>query len=113
MVAFNLFGFVFRELAFQIADQFRALGKSINLNDTVVVGGLDMSKQAQQLSEKPHVVIATPGRLAGHLNSGNLFSLKNIKFLVLDEADRLLEKSFEKDIEVTMIMFIIYIYIHT
>lgn len=89
-----------RELAFQIADQFRALGKTINLKDTVVIGGMDMVEQGRALCDKPHVVIATPGRLAGLINSGSSFSLKKIKFLVLDEADRLLEKSFEKDLEV-------------
>ena len=89
-----------RELAFQIAEQFRALGKTINIKYAVVIGGLDMVAQGRELSEQPHIVIATPGRLAGLLNSGVSFSLRKIKFLVLDEADRLLEKSFEKDLEV-------------
>lgn len=51
------------ELAFQLADQFRALGAGMSLKDCVVVGGLDMTQQAKQLSRRPHVVIATPGRL--------------------------------------------------
>lgn len=50
------------------------------------------------LSRKPHVVVATPGRLADHLKSTDTVSLKKIKFLVLDEADRLLEASFEDDL---------------
>jgi len=89
-----------RELAFQIADQFRGFGKSININVAVVIGGMDMVKQGQALSNKPHIVVATPGRLAALLETENLCSLKKIKFLVMDEADRLLEKSFEKDLEV-------------
>ena len=53
-----------------------------------------MTEQATQLSEKPHVVIATPGRLADHIESGTEFSLSKIQMLVLDEADRLLEDNF-------------------
>lgn len=56
-----------RELAFQIADQFKALGAEINLRSTVVVGGMDMTEQAKALMQRPHVVIATPGRLRDHL----------------------------------------------
>ena len=101
---YGIFGLVLtptRELAFQIGEQFRALGSSMNLKYSVVVGGMDMVAQGRELSEKPHIVIATPGRLAGHLyGGGSEISLKKIRFLVLDEADRLLEKSFEKDLEV-------------
>ncbi|XP_071964725.1 probable ATP-dependent RNA helicase DDX49 [Antedon mediterranea] len=89
-----------RELAYQVADQFRVLGKPIGLKDCVVVGGMDMISQATELSKQPHVVVATPGRLADHLNSASTFSLKKIKFLVLDEADRLLEGNFGPDLEV-------------
>ncbi|KFO55169.1 putative ATP-dependent RNA helicase DDX49, partial [Corvus brachyrhynchos] len=71
-----------RELAYQIAEQFRVLGKPLGLKDCVVVGGLDMVAQALELSRKPHVVIATPGRLADHLRSSSTFSLKKLKFLV-------------------------------
>ncbi|XP_068776496.1 probable ATP-dependent RNA helicase DDX49 [Struthio camelus] len=94
-----------RELAYQIAEQFRVLGKPLGLKDCVVVGGLDMVAQALELSRKPHVVIATPGRLADHLRSSNTFSLKKLKFLVLDEADRLLEQEctdFTEDLEVIL-----------
>ncbi|XP_026549709.1 probable ATP-dependent RNA helicase DDX49, partial [Notechis scutatus] len=64
-----------------------------------------MVSQALELSRKPHVVVATPGRLADHLRSSNTFSLRSIKFLVLDEADRLLEQGctdFTKDLEVIL-----------
>ncbi|OXB73134.1 UNVERIFIED_CONTAM: hypothetical protein H355_012059 [Colinus virginianus] len=94
-----------RELAYQIAEQFRVLGKPLGLKDCVVVGGLDMVAQALELSRKPHVVIATPGRLADHLRSSNTFSLKKLRFLVLDEADRLLEQGcadFTADLEVIL-----------
>jgi ATP-dependent RNA helicase DDX49/DBP8 len=71
-----------RELAFQIGEQFRAFGKPVNLRDVVVVGGMDMMKQSLALAQHPHVVIATPGRLADHIKSTDTFSLKKIKFIV-------------------------------
>ncbi|XP_046817544.1 probable ATP-dependent RNA helicase DDX49 [Vespa crabro] len=89
-----------RELAFQIADQFAVIGKSINLKKCVIVGGMDMMVQGLELAKKPHVVVATPGRLADHIESCNTFSLEKIKFLVLDEADRLLSGSFDKQLKV-------------
>lgn len=88
-----------RELAFQIADQFAAIGKAINLKKCVVVGGMDMMVQGLELSKRPHIVVATPGRLADHLDSCDTFSLQKIKFLVLDEADRLLGGHFDKQLK--------------
>ena len=88
-----------RELAFQIADQFRAVGKPINLRDCVVVGGRDMVMQGKDLAKRPHIVISTPGRLADHLESCDTFSLKRIKFLVLDEADRLVDGGFDAQLK--------------
>jgi ATP-dependent RNA helicase DDX49/DBP8 len=88
-----------RELAFQIAEQFKVLGKSINLKDVVIVGGLDMMTQAIALSKRPHVIIATPGRLRDHiLSSKDAMHLSRVKFLVLDEADRLLTDTFADDL---------------
>jgi ATP-dependent RNA helicase DDX49/DBP8 len=87
-------------LAFQIGEQFRVLGNSINLKQCIIVGGLDMTTQALELSKKPHIVIATPGRLVDHIkNSCDAIHFKRIKFLVLDEADRLLNQSFENDLK--------------
>uniref|UniRef100_A0A667YI33 RNA helicase n=1 Tax=Myripristis murdjan TaxID=586833 RepID=A0A667YI33_9TELE len=94
-----------RELAYQIAEQFRVLGKPLGLRDCIIVGGMDMVTQALELSRKPHVVVATPGRLADHIRSSNTFSMKQIQFLILDEADRLLEQGctdFTKDLEVIL-----------
>lgn len=91
----------FRELAFQIAEQFRVLGRGVNIKETVVVGGLDMMQQALELSRRPHVVIATPGRLRDHIQSSSgAVDLKRIKYLVMDEADRLLSDTFTEDLEV-------------
>ncbi|XP_017783893.1 PREDICTED: probable ATP-dependent RNA helicase DDX49 [Nicrophorus vespilloides] len=88
-----------RELAFQIADQFAVFGKPMNLRHSVIVGGMDMVTQGQELAKKPHIVVATPGRLADHLDSCNTFSLKKIQFLVLDEADRLLGGNYDEHIQ--------------
>ncbi|CCO26455.1 hypothetical protein BN14_00479 [Rhizoctonia solani AG-1 IB] len=88
-----------RELAFQISEQFVVLGGSLNLRTAVIVGGMDMMEQALELGRRPHVVVATPGRLVDHMNSnGAEWSLSRLKFLVLDEADRLLTDTFADDL---------------
>lgn len=96
-----------RELALQIAEQFTALGATMNIRVAVIVGGENMVEQALKLKQKPHFVIATPGRLADHImNSGEetVCGLKKVKFLVLDEADRLLSNSFGSDLKRCMDM---------
>jgi len=95
-----------RELALQIADQFLALGASVNLKLTTVLGGTSQLTQAISLSHRPHVVVATPGRLADLIMSSSgddiTGGFKRCKILVLDEADRLLESSFADDLSVCM-----------
>lgn len=71
-----------RELAYQIHDQFNGLGRSIGLKTTVIVGGMEMTQQAIALSKRPHVIVATPGRLMDHLENTKGFSLRNLKYLV-------------------------------
>ncbi|KAH7434522.1 hypothetical protein KP509_06G021600 [Ceratopteris richardii] len=88
-----------RELAIQIAEQFEALGSGIGLKCTVVVGGVDMMAQAISLAKRPHIVVGTPGRLVDHLTNTKGFSLRSIKYLVLDEADRLLSMDYEHEID--------------
>ncbi|XP_067284358.1 probable ATP-dependent RNA helicase DDX47 [Pseudorasbora parva] len=88
-----------RELAFQIAEQFDALGSSIGVKTAVIVGGIDMMSQALVLAKKPHVVIATPGRLIDHLENTKGFNLRALKFLVMDEADRILNMDFESEVD--------------
>lgn len=91
-----------RELAFQLAEQFKAIGSCLNLKCAVVVGGMDMITQAQTLMKRPHVVIATPGRIKVLLQDSPeipaVFS--KTKFLVLDEADRVLDAGFEEELRV-------------
>ncbi|KAL7752265.1 ribosomal RNA processing protein [Sorochytrium milnesiophthora] len=88
-----------RELAFQISEQFEALGATIGVRTAVIIGGVDMVSQAIALSKKPHIVICTPGRLADHLENTKGFSLRTLKYLVMDEADRLLDMDFGPKIE--------------
>ncbi|XDG10242.1 hypothetical protein ABKA04_009857 [Annulohypoxylon sp. FPYF3050] len=83
-----------RELATQIGQAVDALGASISVRCAVIVGGLDMVPQAIALSKKPHIVVATPGRLLDHLEKTKGFKLSNTKYLVIDEADRLLDMDF-------------------
>lgn len=73
----------FRELAFQISEQFAVLGASLNIRTAVIVGGMDMMAQALELGNRPHVVIATPGRIVDHLRSSNgEWDLSRVKILV-------------------------------
>lgn len=97
-----LFGLVLaptRELASQIGQAFEALGSLISLRCAVIVGGLDMVPQAIALSKKPHVIVATPGRLVDHLEKTKGFSLRTLRYLVMDEADRLLDMDFGPSID--------------
>lgn len=82
-----------RELALQIFEQIKAISVPQSLKPILVTGGTEMRPQALALSRRPHVVIATPGRLADHiLTSGadTTVGLRRVKVVVLDEADRLL-----------------------
>ncbi|KAK0952536.1 putative RNA helicase [Friedmanniomyces endolithicus] len=82
-----------RELALQIYEQISAIGARQGVKVCLVTGGADMRNQALELSRRPHIVIATPGRLADHVeNSGEetIKGLHRVKYLIMDEADRLL-----------------------
>lgn len=91
-----------RELAYQLAEQFRALGSTLHVRCSVVVGGMDMIVQAKTLLQRPHIVISTPGRIRVLLQNNPdippVFS--RTKFLVLDEADRVLDVGFEEELRV-------------
>ena len=85
-----------RELAYQIQQQFVAIGHAISLKTCLVVGGKSAGYQANMIvSDRPHVVIATPGRLADSIRTSPdmLKAFSRVKVLVLDEADRLLSGS--------------------
>ncbi|KAM7447537.1 putative ATP-dependent RNA helicase ddx47 [Porites harrisoni] len=88
-----------RELAFQISEQFEALGSTIGVKCAVIVGGIDMMSQALMLAKKPHIIIASPGRLIDHLENTKGFNLRTLKYLIMDEADRILNLDFEKEVD--------------
>ncbi|CEI98855.1 Putative ATP-dependent rRNA helicase rrp3 [Rhizopus microsporus] len=88
-----------RELAYQIAETFESLGSVIGVRCAVIVGGMDMMSQSIALSKRPHIIVATPGRLQDHLENTKGFNLKHLKYLVMDEADRLLDLDFGPKID--------------
>jgi len=89
-----------RELALQIGEQFVALAAGFSLRCAVLIGGQESGAQAAALVSRPHVVVATPGRLRDQLDAqqASRDALARCAALVLDEADRLLEPSFEADL---------------
>ena len=93
-----------RELAVQITESFAALGAPAGIRIVTIVGGLDIVRQSTDLALSPHVVVATPGRLAHHLTLGALDGaggsgiFARLSYLVLDEADRVLEPSMRDDV---------------
>ncbi|KAH9255177.1 hypothetical protein BASA81_006617 [Batrachochytrium salamandrivorans] len=87
-----------RELAVQTYDVFCVLGRAIGADCACVVGGVDMAAQAAELAKKPFIIAATPGRLVDHLKSTKGFSLRELRVLVLDEADRMLSMDFEQEL---------------
>ncbi|XP_050740012.1 probable ATP-dependent RNA helicase DDX47 [Eriocheir sinensis] len=98
----RLFGLVLtptRELAFQIKEQFEALGRGVGVTCVVIVGGMDMTQQALELAKRPHLIVATPGRLVDHLEKTKGFNMRALKYLVMDEADRILNLDFEEEVD--------------
>lgn len=87
-----------RELAAQIGDSFSSVGAGMGLRLVVVTGGRDTIRQSLELDRRPHVVVATPGRLADHIRNNSTLTLARVRYLVLDEADRLLSGGFDSDV---------------
>lgn len=88
-----------RELATQVRDILRQLlGRSPSMNIALIIGGESMGKQFAQLQSRPRIVVGTPGRICDHLSRGTL-SLKRTSFLVIDEADRMLDMGFSVQLD--------------
>ncbi|KAI5961389.1 DBP3 [Candida pseudojiufengensis] len=87
-----------RELALQIYDNLKELTDGTSISCIAIYGGVSKDEQIQKIKKGVNVVIATPGRLVDLINDG-LINLSKINYLVLDEADRMLEKGFEEDIK--------------
>jgi len=82
-----------RELAQQVDEAIRQVGTHLGLRTAVLIGGENIGRQHQALARKPHIIVVTPGRLLDHLEQGTI-KLNDIKILVLDEADRMLDMGF-------------------
>lgn len=86
-----------RELAVQIDEQFREFSRGMRLFSALCVGGMNIERQIRDLRRRPHVIIGTPGRLKDLMKRREL-KLDTVEFLVLDEADRMLDMGFINDI---------------
>ncbi len=86
-----------RELAAQVETAFRDYARFMDLKITVVFGGVGYGKQNDELKSGTDIVVATPGRLLDHLEQGTV-KLDKVEFLVLDEADRMLDMGFLPDV---------------
>ena len=87
-----------RELAAQVSDNFQTYGKNNSLSMALLIGGVTMGTQLQTLDRGVDVLIATPGRLLDHFERGKIL-LNDVKVLVIDEADRMLDMGFIPDVE--------------
>ena len=86
-----------RELAIQIGDEFHAYGKDLSIRQAVIFGGVSQHGQVQKLRRGVDIIVATPGRLLDLMEQGHV-NLDEVEFLVLDEADRMLDMGFIRDV---------------
>ncbi|TVR31757.1 MAG: DEAD/DEAH box helicase [Spirochaetaceae bacterium] len=86
-----------RELAMQISQSVSAYGARLKVRHTVVYGGASKNTQARELAQQPEVLVATPGRLLDFINE-KAVTLEDVRYLVLDEADRMLDMGFIPDV---------------
>ncbi|MEY4977846.1 MAG: hypothetical protein RLZZ352_116 [Pseudomonadota bacterium] len=87
-----------RELADQVAEQVKLYAKYTQLRSAVVFGGMDMKPQTEELKKGIEVLVATPGRLLDHIEAKNCV-LNQVEYVVLDEADRMLDIGFLPDLQ--------------
>lgn len=86
-----------RELAIQIDKDAQAIGRHTGLKTALIYGGVDYEKQRQQLKDGCDIIIATPGRMLDYHKQG-VFSLNSVEVMVIDEADRMFDLGFIKDV---------------
>lgn len=87
-----------RELAIQIQESLMKVGSQLRLRTALLIGGAPMDRQRRDIQAKPHVIIATPGRLVDHLEQRTI-SLSTVSVFVLDEADRMLDMGFKPQLD--------------
>lgn len=87
-----------RELAIQVAEEIEKLGRFKGIRSLAIYGGQDISRQIRSLKRKPQIIIGTPGRLLDHINRKTI-RLDDVRTVVLDEADEMLDMGFMEDIQ--------------
>ncbi len=87
-----------REIAQQTGEVFSDFAKPFGMKVVVCIGGANINEEKEALASSPHIIVATPGRLCDHLERGNVW-LDFIQCLIFDEADRMLEMGFSKNID--------------
>lgn len=87
-----------RELAIQVSEEIEKLGRFKGLRSLAIYGGQDISRQIRSLKRKPQIIIGTPGRLLDHINRKTI-RLDDVRTVVLDEADEMLDMGFMDDIQ--------------
>jgi len=87
-----------RELALQITDDINTYGRHTKIWATPIYGGVSIRGQFNELRKNPTIVVGTPGRIMDHMRRGTL-DLRNVKMVVLDEADRMFDMGFFEDID--------------
>jgi ATP-dependent RNA helicase DeaD len=91
-----------RELALQVTEEFNKLARYLNVKAYPIYGGQSITPQIERLHKRPpQIVVATPGRLIDHLERGTI-DLQDVTFVVLDEADRMLDMGFIDDVDYIM-----------
>jgi len=86
-----------RELAMQVAEEFSLINKFLKLEMALLIGGVSFTEQDSKLAKGVDVLVATPGRLLDHMERGKVI-IKDVKILIIDEADRMLDMGFIPDI---------------
>ncbi|MCK5333691.1 MAG: DEAD/DEAH box helicase, partial [Candidatus Aenigmarchaeota archaeon] len=86
-----------RELCVQVKDTFETFGRPLNIRTAAIYGGAGMGGQVNEL-KRAEIVVATPGRLLDHMRRKTI-NLSSVRFLVLDEVDRMFDMGFIKDVK--------------
>lgn len=88
-----------RELSIQVADVGKKLSQHMaGIRFGLAVGGLNLRVQEQELKTRPDIVVATPGRFIDHIRNSASFQVEDVEILIIDEADRMLEEGFQKEL---------------
>ena len=87
-----------RELALQVKDEISDIGRLKKVRCSAIFGKQSIKDQIAELKQRVHIVVATPGRILDHINKGSI-KLENVKYLVIDEADKMFNKGFVEQME--------------